>query len=112
MIAQGIIGDPRLLILDEPSGGCAPIVVDRILDVVTSLGDERVAVVLVEQLVEKALRRVLVRHGAPRGQRHARGGKANRLATSHLSRPSLRRASQMQDAVRMSGTSAERQPPS
>jgi branched-chain amino acid transport system ATP-binding protein len=55
-IAQGIIGDPRLLILDEPSGGLAPIVVDRILGVVTLLRDEGVAVLLVEQHVEKALR--------------------------------------------------------
>ena len=55
-IAQGIIGDPRLLILDEPSGGLAPIVVDRILDVATSLRDQGVAVLLVEQLVEKAVR--------------------------------------------------------
>ena len=55
-IAQGVIGEPRLLILDEPSGGLAPIVVDRILEVATSLRDGGIAVLLVEQLVEKALR--------------------------------------------------------
>ena len=37
-VAQGIIADPRLLILDEPSGGLAPIVVDRILGVANSAG--------------------------------------------------------------------------
>lgn len=55
-VAQGVIGDPKLLILDEPSGGLAPIVVDRILDVATQLCASGLAILLVEQLVEKALR--------------------------------------------------------
>jgi branched-chain amino acid transport system ATP-binding protein len=54
-VAQGIIAGPRLLILDEPSGGLAPLVIDRILDVANSLSRDGVAVLLVEQLVEKAL---------------------------------------------------------
>ena len=55
-VAQGVIGDPRLLILDEPSGGLAPIVIDRILEVAAKLCAEGLAILLVEQLVEKALR--------------------------------------------------------
>jgi branched-chain amino acid transport system ATP-binding protein len=55
-VGQGIIADPRLLILDEPSGGLAPIVIDRILDVASALCREGVAILLIEQLVEKALR--------------------------------------------------------
>jgi branched-chain amino acid transport system ATP-binding protein len=55
-VAQGIIGDPRLLILDEPSAGLAPIVVDRILNVAKELCAGGIAILLVEQLVEKALR--------------------------------------------------------
>ena len=55
-VAQGVIGEPRLLVLDEPSGGLAPIVIDRILDVAASLCAEGLAILLVEQLVEKALR--------------------------------------------------------
>jgi branched-chain amino acid transport system ATP-binding protein len=54
-VAQGIIAEPRLLILDEPSGGLAPMVIDRILDVATALARDGVAILLVEQLVEKAL---------------------------------------------------------
>jgi branched-chain amino acid transport system ATP-binding protein len=54
-VAQGMIAQPRLLILDEPSGGLAPMVVDRILDVARTLTGQGVAVLLVEQLVEKAL---------------------------------------------------------
>jgi len=56
-VGQGVIGDPTLLILDEPSGGLAPIVIDRILDVAARLCTDGLAILLVEQLVEKALRR-------------------------------------------------------
>jgi branched-chain amino acid transport system ATP-binding protein len=55
-VAQGIVADPRLLMLDEPSGGLAPIVIDRILTFAAKLAKRGVAVLLVEQLVEKALR--------------------------------------------------------
>ena len=55
-VAQGMIGEPRILLLDEPSAGLAPIVIDRILDVAATLCREGVAILLVEQLVEKALR--------------------------------------------------------
>jgi ABC-type branched-subunit amino acid transport system ATPase component len=54
-VAQGIIAEPKLLMRDEPSGGLAPLVIDRILDVASSLARRGVAVLLVEQLVEKAL---------------------------------------------------------
>ena len=56
-VAQGVIGEPRLLILDEPSAGLAPLVIDRILAVVGELCKGGMAILLVEQLVEKALRR-------------------------------------------------------
>jgi branched-chain amino acid transport system ATP-binding protein len=56
-VAQGVISEPRLLVLDEPSGGLAPLVVDRILDCAAQLCAEGVAILLVEQLVEKALAR-------------------------------------------------------
>lgn len=54
-VAQGVIGDPKLLVLDEPSSGLAPLVIDRILDVCTRLCASGLAILLVEQLVEKAL---------------------------------------------------------
>jgi branched-chain amino acid transport system ATP-binding protein len=55
-VAQGVIADPRLLVLDEPSGGLAPIVIERVLEVASRLCAGGVAILLVEQLVEKALR--------------------------------------------------------
>ncbi len=55
-LASALIHAPRLLVLDEPSGGLAPIVIDRILDVASQLCADGLAILLVEQLVEKALR--------------------------------------------------------
>lgn len=55
-VAQGVIGDPQLLVLDEPSSGLAPMVIDRILDVASQLCASGLAILLVEQLVDKALR--------------------------------------------------------
>jgi branched-chain amino acid transport system ATP-binding protein len=55
-VAQGVIGEPQLLILDEPSSGLAPMVIDRILQVASDLCQQGLAILLVEQLVDKALR--------------------------------------------------------
>lgn len=54
-VAQGLVAEPRLLILDEPSAGLAPLVVDRILLLAQSLTEQGTAILLVEQFVEKAL---------------------------------------------------------
>jgi len=55
-VGQGVIAEPKLLILDEPSSGLAPIVIDRILNVASELCNQGVAILLVEQLVDKALK--------------------------------------------------------
>jgi branched-chain amino acid transport system ATP-binding protein len=54
-VAQGLIRRPRLLMLDEPSAGLSPVLVDRVLDVIVRLRGNGTAVLLVEQLLEKAL---------------------------------------------------------
>ena len=54
-VAQGLMRRPRLLMLDEPSAGLSPVLVDRVLAVVADLRAQGTAVLLVEQLIEKAL---------------------------------------------------------
>jgi len=54
-VAQGLVRKPRLLMLDEPSAGLSPVLVDRVLSVAQQLCEAGTAVLLVEQLVEKAL---------------------------------------------------------
>ncbi len=54
-VAQGLVRRPRLLMLDEPSAGLSPLLVDRVLSVARRLRETGVAVLLVEQLIDKAL---------------------------------------------------------
>lgn len=55
VVAQGLVRRPRLLMLDEPSAGLSPVLVDRVFGVLARLRASGTAVLLVEQLVEKAL---------------------------------------------------------
>ena len=54
-VAQGLVRKPKLLMLDEPSAGLSPVLVDRVLSVVGKLRQSGTSVLLVEQLIEKAL---------------------------------------------------------
>jgi branched-chain amino acid transport system ATP-binding protein len=54
-IGRGLMGLPSVLMLDEPSLGLAPIVVETIFDVVRHIRNEGVTVLMVEQNVHHAL---------------------------------------------------------
>ena len=54
-IGRSLMGGPRLLVLDEPSLGLAPLVVDRIFEVIRTINAEGIAVLLVEQNVQRSL---------------------------------------------------------
>jgi len=54
-IGQALMREPKLLMLDEPSLGLAPIVVDQVIDVIVRLRGGGTTILLVEQMVERAL---------------------------------------------------------
>lgn len=54
-IAQALMPGPRVLLLDEPSAGLAPIIVAELLRSIERLKAEGMAIVLVEQLVGQAM---------------------------------------------------------
>ena len=54
-IGRGLMSKPKLLLLDEPSWGIAPILVDRIFEVIREIRQEGVTILLVEQDVQEAL---------------------------------------------------------
>jgi branched-chain amino acid transport system ATP-binding protein len=54
-IGRALMGKPQLLLMDEPSLGLAPIIVNRIFDVIRRLKQSGVTILLVEQNARKAL---------------------------------------------------------
>ncbi len=67
-VAQGLVQRPRLLMLDEPSAGLSPVLVDRVLSVARTLREGGTAILLVEQLIDKALALADRVYGLARGR--------------------------------------------
>jgi branched-chain amino acid transport system ATP-binding protein len=55
-IARALMSTPRLIMVDEPSIGLAPLVVNRIFDILCTLNREGYSILLSEQNVYKALK--------------------------------------------------------
>ena len=54
-MGRGLMSDPRLLMLDEPSMGLAPILVDQIFEIIHNLNKAGTTILLVEQNAQMAL---------------------------------------------------------
>jgi branched-chain amino acid transport system ATP-binding protein len=54
-IGRALMARPRMLLMDEPSLGLAPVIVDEVFDVIQTVRDEGVGVLLVEQNAQMAL---------------------------------------------------------
>lgn len=66
-LARALMGRPEILLLDEPSTGLAPIIVDEVFDALAILREQQLSVLLVEQIAVKALafadRAYVLEHG-------------------------------------------------
>jgi branched-chain amino acid transport system ATP-binding protein len=84
-VARALMSAPRLLLLDEPSLGLAPMMVNRVFDIIEELKDSGLAILLVEQNVPMSLevadRAVVLTNGAVTA-----AGTADELAGSDLVR--------------------------
>lgn len=54
-IGRGLISNPKLLMLDEPSLGLSPLLVDELFETIAKLRAEGLTILLVEQNVREAL---------------------------------------------------------
>ena len=55
VIGRSIMSNPELLILDEPSLGLAPIIVEKVLDTLVKINEDGVTILLVEQNIRDSL---------------------------------------------------------
>ena len=55
-IGRALMSRPRLLMLDEPTEGLAPLYVERLFDLIVRLRDDGITILLVEQNVEHVLK--------------------------------------------------------
>lgn len=67
-IGRALVGRPKLLLLDEPSMGLAPLMVERIFESLAKLNKEGLTMLMVEQSAEMALalahRAVILQNGS------------------------------------------------
>ena len=54
-MARALMSQPKVLLLDEPSMGLSPIMVDKIFEVIRNVAAEGVTILLVEQTAQRAL---------------------------------------------------------
>ena len=67
-IGRGLMSEPRLLILDEPSLGLSPLLVEQMFELVRTINSEGLAILLMEQNVVESLalasRAYIIENGA------------------------------------------------
>ena len=88
-IARALMSGPKLLLLDEPSAGLAPLVVQSIFEVVRRMSAEGYTVLIVEQNIQQVLRVVDRAYLLETGRIHASGPAAGLLASETVRRAYL-----------------------
>jgi branched-chain amino acid transport system ATP-binding protein len=88
-IGRGLMAEPRLLILDEPSLGLSPLLVEEMFDLVRRLHGQGLSVLLVEQNVGQSLEIADRAYVLENGQIRFSGTPAELLASAELKRAYL-----------------------
>ncbi|WP_298932111.1 ABC transporter ATP-binding protein [uncultured Ramlibacter sp.] len=88
-IGRGLMGEPRLLILDEPSLGLSPLLVEELFGLIASLHGQGLAILLVEQNVGQSLEIAQRAYVMENGAIEFSGDSASLLASDRLRRAYL-----------------------
>ena len=83
-IGRALMSEPRLLLLDEPSAGLAPVIVEMVFDLVKRIRAIGVTVLIVEQNVQQVLRVVDRAYLLKAGSIRASGLAADLLASDSI----------------------------
>ena len=84
VICRSLMSNPQLLILDEPSLGLAPIIVEKVLDTVRTINEEGVTVLLVEQNIHDSLNVANRAYVLEEGKIVLEGRSRELLSNSHI----------------------------
>jgi branched-chain amino acid transport system ATP-binding protein len=88
-VGRALLGNPKLLLLDEPSMGLAPVLVDVIFETIAKIRDQGVTVLLVEQNALAALRIADYAYVLESGRLALQGDAANLLKDESLTKAYL-----------------------
>jgi branched-chain amino acid transport system ATP-binding protein len=80
-IGRALMSDPKLLLLDEPSAGLAPVVVQQVFELVKRIRSSGLTVLIVEQNVQQVLRVVDRAYLIEAGSIRTSGSSAEMLAS-------------------------------
>jgi len=83
-IGRALMSDPRLLLLDEPSAGLAPLIVQQVFELVRRIRAEGLTVLIVEQNVRQVLRVVDRAYLLEAGKIRASGTAAEQMASKAI----------------------------
>ena len=85
-IGRGLMSSPKLLMLDEPSLGIAPIVVEQIFNLIEEIKKTGVSILMVEQNASKALKAADFGYVLELGNLEASGSSASLLKDNDIKR--------------------------
>ena len=83
-IGRALMSGPKLLLLDEPSAGLAPLIVQSIFEVIRKMGAEGYTVLIVEQNIQQVLKVVDRAYVLETGRIRQSGAAADLLASDEL----------------------------
>ena len=83
-ISRGLMAEPKLLILDEPSLGLSPLLVEEMFDLIKRIRAENISILLVEQNVAQALEVAYKAYVLENGTIRFEGGPQELLASDAL----------------------------
>jgi branched-chain amino acid transport system ATP-binding protein len=83
-MGRGLMSRPRLCVIDEPSSGLAPIVVDEIFHIIEGLREQGIAIFLIEQNVQQTLEIADRAYVLENGRITSEGESGNLLKEEHI----------------------------